>query len=52
MAAVIAEASRLWELKAGDLVFTGTPEGVGAIARGGRVEGRVADLPPVAFTVV
>ena len=49
---IIAEASRLWELKAGDLIFTGTPEGVGAIPRGGRVEGRVADLAPVAFTVV
>ncbi len=49
---VIAEASKLWELKAGDLIFTGTPEGVGPIARGERVEGRVADLPPVAFTVV
>lgn len=49
---IIAEASKLWELKAGDLIFTGTPEGVGAVARGQRVEGRVADLPPVAFTVV
>ena len=49
---VIAEASKLWELKAGDLIFTGTPEGVGPIARGERVEGRTADLPPVAFTVV
>ena len=52
VAEVIAEASRLWELKAGDLIFNGTPEGVGPIARGERVEGRVADLPPVAFTVV
>ena len=52
VAEIIAEASRLWELKAGDLIFTGTPEGVGPIARGERVEGRVADLPPVAFTVV
>ena len=49
---IIAEASKLWELKAGDLIFTGTPEGVGAIARGQRVEGRVADLAPVTFTVV
>ena len=49
---IVAEASKLWELKAGDLIFTGTPEGVGPIARGERVEGRVADLPPVAFTVV
>ena len=48
---IIAEASKLWELKAGDLIFTGTPEGVGPVAKGQRVEGRVADLPPVAFTV-
>ena len=49
--AILAEASKLWELKAGDLVFTGTPEGVGPIARGQRVEGAVADLPPVTFRV-
>ncbi len=52
VAEIIAEASKLWALKAGDLIFTGTPEGVGPIARGQRVEGQVADLPPVAFTVV
>lgn len=51
VAEIIAEASRLWELKAGDLIFTGTPEGVGPVDRGQRVEGRVADLPPVGFTV-
>ena len=49
---IIAEASKLWELKAGDLIFTGTPEGVGPIARGEAVEGAVADLPPVTFRVV
>ena len=52
VAEIIAEASKLWALKAGDLIFTGTPEGVGPIARGQRVEGAVADLPPVALTVV
>jgi fumarylpyruvate hydrolase len=52
VAEILAEASKLWELKAGDLIFTGTPEGVGPIARGQRVEGAVADLPPVAFRVV
>ena len=41
VADIIAEASRLWELKAGDLIFTGTPEGVGPITRGQRVEGTV-----------
>lgn len=52
VAEIIAEASRLWTLRPGDLIFTGTPEGVGPIARGQRVEGTVADLPAVAFTVV
>ena len=52
VAEILVEASKLWELKAGDLVFTGTPEGVGPILRGQRVEGRVADLAPIAFTIV
>jgi fumarylpyruvate hydrolase len=38
---IIAEASKLWTLAAGDLIFTGTPEGVAAIGRGDRVEGAV-----------
>lgn len=33
-AEIIAAASRLWELKAGDLIFTGTPAGVGPLLRG------------------
>ncbi len=31
---VIANLSTLFELKAGDLIYTGTPEGVGAVERG------------------
>ena len=48
---IIAEASKLWTLAAGDLIFTGTPEGVGPVAKGQKVDGQVADLPPVSFTV-
>jgi fumarylpyruvate hydrolase len=48
---VIAEASRLWTLAPGDLIFTGTPEGVGPIARGERVEARITGLPSLAFTL-
>ena len=48
---IIAEASRLWELKAGDLIFTGTPEGVGPVTRGQRVEGGVEGVGVVAFSV-
>jgi len=37
----IAYLSRFFELKAGDLVFSGTPSGVGAVARGQLLEGGV-----------
>lgn len=33
---IIHELSRLWTLTAGDLIFTGTPAGVAALARGDR----------------
>jgi fumarylpyruvate hydrolase len=40
----IAWLSRAWTLKPGDLVFTGTPAGVAAVARGQRLHGKVAGL--------
>jgi fumarylpyruvate hydrolase len=40
----IAYLSGLFELKAGDLIFTGTPEGVGAVVRGDKMVGHVAGL--------
>ncbi|MDB5451071.1 MAG: fumarylacetoacetate hydrolase family protein [Phenylobacterium sp.] len=48
---VIAEASKLWRLAPGDLIFTGTPEGVGPIPRGAKVEGEVEGVGRVTFTV-
>jgi fumarylpyruvate hydrolase len=48
----VVEASRLWRLKAGDLIFTGTPEGVAALTRGDRVECAIDGLAPLAFTMV
>jgi fumarylpyruvate hydrolase len=36
VAEILHELSKLWELRAGDLVFTGTPAGVAALARGDR----------------
>ncbi|GLK78970.1 fumarylacetoacetate hydrolase family protein [Methylopila turkensis] len=38
---MIAYLSRYFELAPGDLIFSGTPSGVGAVARGDRLEGRV-----------
>ncbi|EJL33715.1 2-keto-4-pentenoate hydratase/2-oxohepta-3-ene-1,7-dioic acid hydratase [Caulobacter sp. AP07] len=49
---IIAEASKLWTLAAGDLIFTGTPEGVAAIGRGDRVEGAVEGVGQLDFTIV
>jgi 2-keto-4-pentenoate hydratase/2-oxohepta-3-ene-1,7-dioic acid hydratase in catechol pathway len=36
---LIAEVSKLFTLKIGDLIFTGTPKGVGAVAKGDVLEG-------------
>ncbi len=40
----IAYLSTLFELKAGDLVFTGTPAGVGAVAPGDLLQGSIEGL--------
>jgi fumarylpyruvate hydrolase len=48
----IAYLSSLFELRAGDLIFTGTPAGVGSVAKGDRLVGRVAGLPTLEVTVV
>lgn len=44
VAAIIAELSKLWELQPGDLVFTGTPAGVGPLQRGDRVRAELAGV--------
>jgi len=49
---IIAEASKLWRLAAGDLIYTGTPEGVGPLIRGDRLEGEVEGVGALAFTIV
>jgi len=40
----ISYLSGLFELKAGDLIFTGTPEGVGAVVKGDKMIGRIEGL--------
>jgi fumarylpyruvate hydrolase len=51
VAEVIAQASKLWRLEPGDLIFTGTPNGVGPLNRGDRVLGEIDGVGEVAFTV-
>jgi len=48
---VLAQAAALWTLRPGDLIFTGTPEGVGPLNPGDRVEATIEGLPPLRFTV-
>ncbi|VWD61545.1 5-carboxymethyl-2-hydroxymuconate isomerase [Burkholderia lata] len=48
---VIAYVSRSVELKAGDLIFTGTPAGVGALQPGDRVTGGVDGVATFEFVV-
>ena len=49
---IISEASKLWRLAPGDLIFTGTPEGVGPLVRGDAVEGEVEGVGKLAFRIV
>lgn len=47
----IVALSALFDLKAGDLIFTGTPAGVGSLETGDAVEVRIAGLPGLDFSV-
>ena len=47
----IEQLSRAWALQPGDLIFTGTPAGVGAVVRGDVMEGAIAGLPTLRVAV-
>jgi len=49
---IIAALSQLYELKPGDLIFTGTPAGVGPVKVGDRLEGGVEGLEVLHNTIV
>jgi len=48
---IIIALSELFELKAGDLIFTGTPEGVGPVVPGDNVKISIGELPSLDFSV-
>jgi fumarylpyruvate hydrolase len=50
--AIIAEASKLWRLAPGDLIYTGTPEGVGPVVKGDLVEGEIEGVGALSFKIV
>ena len=47
----IEQLSAAWTLQPGDLIFTGTPAGVGAVVRGDVLEGRIAGLSTLKVAV-
>ncbi|WP_420369591.1 fumarylacetoacetate hydrolase family protein [Curtobacterium sp. L1-20] len=52
VAEVIAELSRFVALAPGDLVMTGTPDGVGTVGRGDVLDGRIAGVGSVRTRIV
>ena len=49
--AVIAHLSGYYHLRPGDLIYTGTPEGVGAVKPGDRLEGSIEGVGTIAVEV-
>ncbi len=52
IAETIAHLSEAWALQPGDLIFTGTPAGVGAVKPGDTLQGSITGLTPIDFRVV
>jgi fumarylpyruvate hydrolase len=52
IAEIVAELSTYYELRPGDLVFTGTPEGVGPVRRGDSLVGGIDGLETLRITIV
>ncbi len=51
VADIIAVASRLWKLEPGDLIYTGTPAGVGAVVEGDAIVVEIAGLTSLDVTI-
>ncbi|MFM2274247.1 MAG: Fumarylpyruvate hydrolase [Pseudomonadota bacterium] len=51
VAETIEHLSSAWELQPGDLIYSGTPAGVGAVVAGDTMVGSVAGLVPIKVTV-
>ncbi|WP_127998273.1 fumarylacetoacetate hydrolase family protein [Piscinibacter defluvii] len=48
---LIADLSLFYHLQPGDLIFTGTPEGVGAVVPGDRISGHIDGVGEISLTV-
>ena len=52
VAHLVSYCSKIFTLEHGDLLYTGTPEGVGPVVQGDRLEATCSRLPPLGVTVV
>ncbi|MFM2035358.1 MAG: Fumarylpyruvate hydrolase [Pseudomonadota bacterium] len=48
----IEHLSAAWELKPGDLIYTGTPEGVAAVVKGDTLKASISGLTPITIQVI
>lgn len=48
---IIEHLSRAWELQPGDLIYTGTPKGVGPVVAGDTIQAGVTGLTPITVTI-
>ncbi|MCC8234304.1 fumarylacetoacetate hydrolase family protein [Pinisolibacter sp. MA2-2] len=48
---LVSHLSRYYHLVPGDLIYTGTPAGVGRVVAGDVITGSIDGLPPIALTI-
>jgi fumarylpyruvate hydrolase len=49
--AIVAHLSTFYHLQPGDVIYTGTPEGVGPVKPGDKIEGAIAGVGTIALTI-
>jgi fumarylpyruvate hydrolase len=49
---IIEDLSKFYHLEPGDLIYTGTPEGVNAVKPGDKITGRVEDVSEISLSIV
>ncbi|MFP4275749.1 MAG: fumarylacetoacetate hydrolase family protein, partial [Paracoccaceae bacterium] len=48
---IVADLSKFYHLRPGDLIMTGTPAGVGPVTQGDRITGGIDGLAPITLTI-
>jgi fumarylpyruvate hydrolase len=51
VADIVADLSKYYHLRAGDVILTGTPEGVGPVVPGDVISGGIDGLDPISLTI-